>query len=86
MSIPMRVGAILDRRDELIAMAENGKMTGREIAEGLELYARMDDIYDEIQELVLDGKINHNITVSLDGVSIKFPGIDKFAEWMVNHE
>lgn len=85
--IRSRVDAIDNRRDELIEITNDGKMTGREIAEGLELFARMDDIHDEIVEAVYDGRVKFNpeITVSLDGTKIKFPDIDSAAEWMADY-
>lgn len=84
-SIKARVEALNKRRDELIQIAADGKMTGREIAEGLELFAKMADIRDEITEWIYAGKVKftQTVTVQLDEQKIKFPHIYNVAEWMV---
>jgi ArsR family metal-binding transcriptional regulator len=85
--IKARTEALFKRRDELIQIAADGNMTGRTISEGLELFARMDNIRDEIIEAVYDGRVKFSseVFVSVDNTKIKFVDIDKMSEWMVKH-
>lgn len=66
-------------------VAANG-LTGRDIAELLELYALQEDVYESIQQACFDHTLNLNeeVLVKVDGKVIKFQNISDTAEWITN--
>lgn len=60
------------------------RVSQREIAEALELYARLDDYYAEIQEIcMVKGVFDPpSIVVKVNGEAVKFQTIDEIAEWI----
>jgi len=68
----------------ILARAERGQATQREIAEVLEAWAKLDDYYTDIQEKCFDGMFEDGITVKVDGTTIKFDNSESLAEWMSN--
>lgn len=64
----------------------NEYATEKEKAMASELLASLHDYYEEIQIAAMDGRLctDTSVTVKVDGQQIKFPNIDKVAEWMTN--
>ena len=73
-----------DITSAIMKRAEMGQATQREIAEVLEAWAKLDDLYTDIQDrCMLDGMFS-GITAKVDGVVVKFEDMDGFAEWLSN--
>ena len=72
---------------ELTAQIIDGNPTQRQLAELRELYAQLDDYYNDIQEAIFDGSLNldESVIVKVDGISIKFSDMDKAAEFIDDH-
>ena len=62
----------------------NEYATEKEKAQAAELLAGLMDYYQDIQAAIMDGRIcmDSSVTVQVDGKQIKFPNIDKVAEWL----
>lgn len=70
----------------VIQQYEAGQAGQREIAQALELIAKLDDYYSEIQESILNNGLKEDcfVVVKTEGKVIKFSNIDQVAEWMTN--
>jgi len=69
---------------DVMARAENGEASQREIAEVLEAWAQLDDYYTAIQDKCFDGGFSDSVTVRTEGTKIKFDNLDTLVEWMTN--
>jgi len=72
---------------ELTAQIIDGNPTPRQLAELREIYAQLDDYYNDIQEAIFDGslKLGESVIVKVDGISVKFSDMDKAAEFIDDH-
>ena len=72
---------------ELTAQIIDNNPTPRQLAELRELYAQLDDYYNEIQEAIFDGslKLDESVIVKIDNISVKFSDIDKATEFIDDH-
>lgn len=74
-----------DITSAIMKRAEMGQATQREIAEVLEAWAKLDDLYTDIQDrCMLDGMFTDGVTAKIDGVTVKFENTDGLAEWLSN--
>ena len=73
--------------NELTAQIIDNSPTPRKLAELRELYAQLDDYYNDIQEAIFDGslKLDESVIVKVDGISVKFSDMDKAAEFIDDH-
>lgn len=62
----------------------NNNPNSRQVAMAMELRAGLNDYYAEIQEVIENGKVKFDlsVTVAVDGQKIKFDNIEKVAEWI----
>lgn len=72
---------------ELTAQIIDNSPTPRQLAEIRELYAQLDDYYNDIQEAIFDGslKLDESVIVKIDNISVKFSDMDKAAEFIDDH-
>ena len=81
------MSGIEQRLKELTAQIIDNSPTPRQLAELLELYAQLDEYYNDIQEAIFDGslKLDESVIVKIDNISVKFSDIDKAAEFIDDH-
>lgn len=84
--IRKQTDTIGERAAALECRVASSGLTGRDIAELLELYALQDDVYEEIQQACFDHTLNlsEEVYVKVDGKTIKFQNISDTAEWIAN--